>query len=151
MDRMSQLSQQELQAHMMLRDPNNQFMRKLTVEGAEGLRELQRAELWASIMAKKHMHSSDTNAFLNSLTEDEFTEFIQQREISVEKLEETGKVSELVNLNDKREQLIELREELLKERLQKQQVETEQGTPFAEDDMSKEFKVFRDPTFKEFI
>lgn len=36
-DRLSKLSQTELQAYMMLKDPNNEFMRKLTLEGDEGL------------------------------------------------------------------------------------------------------------------
>ena len=39
-DRLSKLSQRELQAYMMLKDPNNEFMRKLTLEGDEGLEHL---------------------------------------------------------------------------------------------------------------
>jgi hypothetical protein len=34
MERLKKLSQRELQAHMMMKDPNNPFMRKLTLEGA---------------------------------------------------------------------------------------------------------------------
>lgn len=33
MDRLKKLSQRELQAHMMIKDPNNPFIRKLTLEG----------------------------------------------------------------------------------------------------------------------
>ena len=33
MDRLGKLSQRELQAHLMIKDPNNPFMRKLTLEG----------------------------------------------------------------------------------------------------------------------
>jgi hypothetical protein len=60
---------------MMIKDPNNTFMRKLTLEGTQGLAELQKEQIWKSIVAKKQGHQ-DTNEFLNSLTDDEFTEFI---------------------------------------------------------------------------
>ena len=32
-ERLSKLSQRELHAHMMMKDPNNPFIRKLTMEG----------------------------------------------------------------------------------------------------------------------
>jgi hypothetical protein len=51
-------------------------MRKLTLEGEQGLRDLQQTELWGSIMAKKQFYEGNMNAFMNSLSEDEFTEFI---------------------------------------------------------------------------
>ena len=46
MDRLNKLSEREMQAYMMIKDPNNTFMRKLTLEGTQGLAELQREHLW---------------------------------------------------------------------------------------------------------
>ena len=51
---------------------------------------------------------------MNSLTDDEFTEFIQKRDIPIDKLEETGRLSDVMKEN-LREQDIEKREELLRE------------------------------------
>ena len=98
MNRLSKLSQRELQAHLMIKDPNNPFMRKLTLEGASGLQELQRNDIWKSIVSKKQKYS-DTNEFLNSLSDDEFTEFVQARDIPIEKLQDTGRGSELPQIN----------------------------------------------------
>ena len=46
MGRLNKLSQREMQAYMMIKDPNNTFMRKLTLEGTQGLAELQREQMW---------------------------------------------------------------------------------------------------------
>lgn len=35
---------------------------------------------------KKQIHNSNVNEFLNNLTDDEFTEFIQARDIPIDKL-----------------------------------------------------------------
>lgn len=107
---MKGLSQRELHAHMMLKDPDNQFMRKLTLEGEEGLQDLQRTELWKSIMTKKQVFPN-TNDFLNSLTDDEFTEFVQARDIPLDKLKDTGRVSEIARFDDAKESAIDLREQ----------------------------------------
>ena len=85
LERLQKLSQRELHAHMMINDPNNQFMRKLTLEGSQGLAELQKADIWKSIIAKKQRHQ-DVNSFMNALTDDEFSEFIQAKDIPMDKL-----------------------------------------------------------------
>lgn len=54
--RLNKLSQRELHAHLMIKDPNNPFIRKITLEGAEGLAELQRQQIWKSIMNKKQAY-----------------------------------------------------------------------------------------------
>jgi len=36
-NRLNSLSQRELKAYMMIKDPNNPFMRKLTLEGEQGM------------------------------------------------------------------------------------------------------------------
>jgi hypothetical protein len=54
---------------------DNQFIRKLTIEGPEGMRELMHKETWRNIIEKYEL-SSNTNDFLNSLTEDELTQYI---------------------------------------------------------------------------
>ena len=114
-ERLSQLSQRELQSHMMLKDPNNPFMRKLTLEGEQGIEDLQRTDIWNSIMKKKQMHHENINDFLNSLTENEFTEFIQARDIPLEKLNETGRASELAGFGrlSVKETEIDMREQHL--------------------------------------
>lgn len=99
-------------------------------------------------MAKKHIHEHDTNAFMNSLSEDEFSEFIQQRGLPLEKLEETGRLTDLMKDNI-REQDIQKREDLLQQNALTASNQDVRIT--SEDDLSQEFKVFRDPTFKEFI
>ena len=80
LDSLKTLSERELQAYRMMKDPNNQFMRRLTLEGEEGFNNLRNQDMWASIAAKKLIadeHSpGDVNAFLNLLTMDEFSEFI---------------------------------------------------------------------------
>lgn len=146
-DRLSKLSQHELQAYMMLKDPNNEFMRKLTLEGNEGLEQLQRRDLWASIQMKKQLHHDDTNAFLNSLTPDEFNEFINERDLPLDKLTETGRKPELVTPS-LREKEIELREEHLKELLSLNNTDSDDHL---EEDLTNELKVFRDPTFNDFV
>lgn len=50
------------------------------------------------------------NAFLNSLTEPEFTEFIQQREMPLDKLLETGRALETAKFDTFKEEAIDLRE-----------------------------------------
>lgn len=77
----------------MINDPNNKFMQKLTKEGDEGLRDLQQKDIWAQIMMKKTRFAT-MNEFMNSLTDDEFTEFIQARDVPNDKLAETGRQSE---------------------------------------------------------
>lgn len=109
-ERLSNLSMRELQAHMMLKDPDNKFMRKITIEGSEGLHELQKADLWGSIMAKKQVYHENTNDFLNSLTDDEFTEFIQARDIPIGKLSDTGRASEVSGWDVRKENMIDMKE-----------------------------------------
>ena len=48
-------------------DPENQFIRKIALGGAEGLKELQHREIWKSI-SQKYEEANDSNEFLNSLT-----------------------------------------------------------------------------------
>lgn len=110
MDRLNKLSQREMQAYMMIKDPNNTFMRKLTLEGTQGLAELQRDNLWQSIMAKKQLHHDNLNDLLNSLTDDEFNEFIQARDVDTIKLRETGKESEGFTLRPEKEERLEIKE-----------------------------------------
>ena len=93
---------------------------------------------------KKELYH-DTNEFLNSLTQDEFTEFIAERDIPVEKLTETGRTSEFARQSLK-ETEIELRENHMKELMEQSHSEE----PDLEDHTS-ELKVFRDPTFTEFV
>jgi hypothetical protein len=114
-DRLNKLSQREMQAYMMIKDPNNKFMRKLTLEGTQGLAELQRDHLWQSIMAKKQLHHDNLNDLLNSLTDDEFNEFIQARDVDMNKLQETGKESEGFTLRPEKEERLEIKEQVLAE------------------------------------
>ncbi len=144
-ERLNKLSQRELHQHMMLQDPNNEFLRKLNLEGSEGLQQLQRRDIWASIAIKKELHNNDTNAFLNSLTQDEFTEFISERDIPIEKLTETGRASEFARESLK-EKEIELKENHLKQLMTQSPVEEHDL-----EDHTNELKVFRDPTFSEFV
>jgi hypothetical protein len=87
-------------------------MRKLTVEGNQGLQELQLRDIWSSILQKKQQHSSSLNDFLNSLTDAEFSEFIQSRDIPMDKLKETGRAKDEFGLNLK-ELSIDAREKML--------------------------------------
>lgn len=65
------------------------------------------------------------NEFLNSLTDDEFTEFVQARDIPVEKLQDTGRGSELPQINLHQEQSIDLREQLMIETALKDRMDQE--------------------------
>jgi len=125
-DRLSKLSKRELHAHMMIKNPDNQFMRKLTLEGPQGLHELQRHDLWRSIVAKKQNHQN-TNDFLNSLTDDEFSEFVQARDIPIDKLNDTGRASEVIDLNHLPDSQIDMREQLMVEKAMKDQLEQHQN------------------------
>lgn len=98
---------------MMIKDPNNPFMRKLTLEGDQGMQELQRADIWKSILAKKEFYNKNLNEFLNSLSDDEFSEFIQERDIPEEKLTETGRASELSGFDFAKETAIDSKEQFL--------------------------------------
>lgn len=95
---------------MMLKDPNNPFMRKLTLGGQEGLAELQRENIWKSIIAKKQIHNNDMNEFLNALSDDEFTEFIQARDMPIDKINQTGRESEGFTLSPEKEEKLDLKE-----------------------------------------
>lgn len=86
------------------------------------------------------------NDFLNSLSEDEFTEFIQQRDLPLEKLGETGRASELAHFAPEAD--IDLREQHLQELSALMESEDDH---LDSKDVMDEFKVFRDPTFNEFI
>lgn len=59
----------------MLSDPENEFMRKMTLGGEQGFQDLQKKEIWKSIMAKKLQYPT-INEFMNNLNDAEFTEFI---------------------------------------------------------------------------
>ena len=89
------------------------------------------------------------NEFFNNLSDDEFTEFIQSRDVTVDKLKETGKEKEFYAPN-MRESMIDTRESMLIEEAMQRHEEMEH-TELQMEDISKEFKVFRDPTFHEFI
>ena len=81
---------------MNMTDPSNQFIRQLTLGGAEGMKELQKKQIWESI-AQKYEGSNDSNEFLNKLTQDEFAEYITERPYDFgdgkSSLHETGKKS----------------------------------------------------------
>ena len=64
-----------MHSYFKLSDPNNQFIKQITIGGDKGLQELQRKEVWRSI-SEKYEKAKDSNEFLNSLSEDEFTEYI---------------------------------------------------------------------------
>lgn len=49
MKRLKKLSEKELHAFQMLTDPNNQFMKKITLEGDKGLSDLKNKQIWESI------------------------------------------------------------------------------------------------------
>ena len=68
----------------------------------------------------------------------------------MERLEETGRLTDLMKDN-MREQDIQKREELLKENAHTSNNNDLKSMGASEDDFSQDFKVFRDPTFKEFI
>ena len=123
-ERLSQMSERELKAHQMINNMDDPFMRKITLEGTQGLADLQREDLWKSIVMKKQMFS-DVNSFMNSLTDDEFNEFIQARDIPVDKLTETGRHSEVYKPNLEFEQRLELKEQVLND-------EATQAMQFAE-------------------
>lgn len=104
----------------------------------------------------------DLNLFLNALTDDEFTEFISNRDLKfeaeelqamnqgalgsgfyqVDQLMETGKQSEVSRVNLLQETMEEQAPHAMDEHLDdiKERHEVEN-----------EFKVFRDPTFADFI
>ncbi|CDW79965.1 UNKNOWN [Stylonychia lemnae] len=147
--KLQKLTQRELIAYKMLNDPNNDFMKKIQNEGNDGLMTLQQNELWKSIYHKK-MLFNDINDFLNHLTDDEFTEFIQNREIQIDKLAETGKDSEIFRSSLK-EQLITLSEQEQIEEFKQKYLDHNIEEAIESDDISQEFKVFKDPTFTDFI
>ena len=60
-------------------------------------------------MAKKQIYNN-TNEFLNHLSNDEFTEFIQSRDIPIDKLTDTGRISELSTIDLGKESEIDLKE-----------------------------------------
>jgi hypothetical protein len=60
-------------------------------------------------MAKKQIYTN-TNEFLNHLSNDEFTEFIQSRDIPIDKLTDTGRISELSTIDLGKESAIDLKE-----------------------------------------
>jgi hypothetical protein len=64
-------------------------------------------------MAKKEMYQGGLNEFMNSLTDDEFTEFIQARDVPLEKLKDTGRESEGFTLAPEKEEKLDLREQLM--------------------------------------
>eukprot|EP00347_Sterkiella_histriomuscorum_P008086 403346424 len=152
---LKRLTQRELQAYQMLQDPNNEFMRKIISGGEEGLQDLQRKELWQSIIKKKEAFGSDgLNDFLNHLTDDEFTEFISHRDIKLDDkvLNNTGKTSEDVRINGRlREQMIELAEEEAANEFKNKFMMNELEEMIDNQDVTNEFKVFKDPTFSDFI
>lgn len=61
------MNEDELKTYMKMSDPENQFIRKIALGGAEGLKELQHREIWKSI-SQKYEEANDSNEFLNSLT-----------------------------------------------------------------------------------
>ena len=71
-------------------------------------------------MAKKQIHHDNLNDLLNSLTDDEFTEFIQARDVDMNKLQETGKESEGFTLRPEKEERLEIKEQVLAELAQHQ-------------------------------
>lgn len=66
------MNENELNTYMNMVNNDNQFIRKLTIGGPEGMRELMHKEIWRNIIEKYEL-SSNSNDFLNSLTEDELT------------------------------------------------------------------------------
>lgn len=50
---------------------------------------------------------------MNSLTDDEFTEFVQAREMPIDKLQDTGRDKETFHLDMAKEQQIDFREQQL--------------------------------------
>ena len=68
----------------------------------------------------------------------------------MERLADTGRPSELSGFDPHKENLIELKEQALQEAAQHAHSEQDSMEVNIED-ISKEFKVFRDPTFAEFI
>jgi len=80
-----------VQTYKKLSDPNNEFMRELTMGGEEGLKNLKLRQIHRSI-AEKHAKATDTNEFLNSLEEDEYQEFIQTHPENYD-IDETGRYS----------------------------------------------------------
>ena len=75
--RLKRMKAEDLQTYFRLTDPNNQFIRQVTLGGTDGLKQLQRQQIWKSIQSK-YETSKDTNDFLNNLTEDEFVEYISE-------------------------------------------------------------------------
>ena len=73
-------------------------------EAAAELSELWQKELWKSITFKKVMNE-DVNDFLNSLTEDEFGEFVRHKAFDKAKLAHTGRESEVSKLTLKEQML----------------------------------------------
>ena len=59
---------------------------------------------------KKQKHNTNTNDFLNSLTDDEFSEFIQARDIPIDKLQDTGRESEVIDLKNLKDSHLDMRE-----------------------------------------
>lgn len=102
------MSERELMIHMKANDPNNKVMNMMRNDNIEDLTELQRQEIWYAIQFKKET-APDINTFLNSLTEDEFSEFIESKEMPQDKIEDTGRTSELSSVSP-REMILQARE-----------------------------------------
>lgn len=112
--------------------------------GPEGLQELQHQAIWRSIIAK-YESSEDQNAFMNSLTEDEFVEYIKEK--TEEDLLEQFKLSQ-----SKEDDLQTIEDHLAQ---YQKLMEQEQGDQEAQqtmtlEDAMEELKVFKDCTVTEF-
>lgn len=54
-------------------------MKQLTIGGDEALKEMQHQQMWQSIISKHEQHREDSKKFMNSLTDDEYTEFFKNK------------------------------------------------------------------------
>lgn len=117
---------------MKANDPNNKVMNMMRNDSMDILTELQREEIWHSIHFKKQT-APDINTFLNSLSEDEFAEFIESKEMPQDKIEDTGRFSELSSVSP-REMILQAREEQMMQEYQKhvEQQEVQEMVEMAE-------------------
>jgi hypothetical protein len=73
------MTPKQIETFLRLSDPESHIIKQLTTGGSEAVRIMQKEQIWSSIIKKWELNKADTNQFLNSLTENEYTEFIKDR------------------------------------------------------------------------
>lgn len=166
---LSKMKEADVRTYLALSDPDNPVMRAIKFGSDEDLQQMYKADIWEQIRAKHRFfhelqrQSADAgadsdaeNQFLNSLNEQEYAEFLRSKpaDQSIDKYMKSGLASELLDSATKREKVAYQARELalLEEaRATEEHDSLLNSVVTTEEEIRRQFTVFYDPTFREFV